>query len=141
MAIRRVVRKVDWGKRTIKYRKPTLAFKREMERVAQGILIFCDHLWRGDASGLDTSPRDTLADGIAYLLYVAYDCQACGLGLHDEAFRGFIGNSVAEWFRSRGFAEWYCEGAANLFHTTRPRILADLVIGQPKKRRRRNPEA
>ena len=136
MAIRRVKVKVDSSKRVIKYRKPSPSFKRSMDRIAYDILSFCDEMWRGDGSMLDTSVRDVFADGIARLLHVAYDCQGCGLGLNGEAFWGFIQSSIAEWFRSRGFSEWYCQGAANLFHISRPRVLVDEVIGSPKRRKR-----
>jgi hypothetical protein len=136
MSIRRTVVKLDQSKRVIKYQGPSPAYKRMMERIATHILVYCDDTWSGEASGIDTAVRDVLADGIARLLHVAYDCQACALNLHDEANWGFIESSVSGWFRSRGFAEWYCQGAATLFNTSRPRILEDRVIGAPKMRTR-----
>ena len=137
MSIQRKKVKVNFSRRIIKYRKPSASFKRNYEQAAQRILDYCDKLWRGDGSMLDTSVRDVLADGIARLLHVAFDCQSCALGLHNEAHYGFMGSSIAEWFRARGFAEWYCQGTATLFCTSRPQILSDQVIVAPKRRRRK----
>lgn len=125
MSIRhRAVKVNDAAKRVIKYRKPSPSFVRDMNRTADNILEYCDQLWRSDAAIPDTAVRDVIADGIARLLYAAYDCKGCALGLNDEAFHGFISSSVGSWFRTRGFAEWYCEGAGTLFNNTRPRILS-----------------
>lgn len=136
MSIKRKTVKLDLSKRIIKYRPPSPSFKRNMQRTADGIFNYCCELWRGDGSNLDSSVQGVLSNGIAKLLHVAFDCQACALGLQGEAFSGFIDSSVAEWFRSRGFAEWYCQGAGCLFNNSRPRIMEDRVIGTPKRRGR-----
>jgi hypothetical protein len=78
--------------------------------------------------GLDTAISDVTLDGLARLLHVAYDCQACSLGLDGAAFSSFAGNCTAEWFRERGCAEWYCTGSATLFTTSRPRVLVHKVV-------------
>lgn len=98
------------------------AEKREMNDLSHRILRMCGELWNA-LDCCDTAVRDTASSGIAYLVQVAYDCQGVELDLKDEAFHGFIANSTAEWFRRRGFAEWFCSGAASLFTTTRPRTL------------------
>lgn len=64
---------------------------------------------------LDTQIRDILAEGLARLLFAAYDCQAIALDVSDEAFDDFREKQVAEWFRSHGFVEWFCQDAAELF--------------------------
>lgn len=78
------------------------------------------------ASGFDTAVRDSVSDGLAYLVYAAFDCRAIALELKDfESINSFIDGSTAEWFRQRGYAEWYCCGAGAMFHTSRPRTLAE----------------
>ena len=95
------------------------------DKLARYLLAECDQIFDSVAS-LDTAVRDIASDGIARLLHVAYDTQACSLGLEAEANWAFIESSTAEWFRTRGYAEWYCQGAAMLFHTSRPRTLAEI---------------
>jgi len=97
-----------------------------LDEVAKFLLYDCDRLWEM-CQGLDTAVADVSLDGIARLLHVAYDCQACSLGLDGAAFSAFIGNSTAEWFRERGCAEWFCIGSATLFTTSRPRVLVRTV--------------
>ena len=106
-----------------------------MEALSQRILATCRELFK-DCTLIDSAPRDVASYGIAQLLHVAYDCQACALGLQDEAFWAFVENSTAEWFRTRGFAEWYCQGAGNLFNMSRPRILSDMPAN-PKTTKRK----
>jgi hypothetical protein len=74
------------------------------------------------SGGLDTDVRDTLADGLARLVYVAYDCEAVNLdkgNLADDSFNAHREWSTEKWFKDRGFADWYAKGAATLFHTMR----------------------
>lgn len=97
------------------------------DAVAQNLLRTADALWQWSDS-LDTAVRDVVSDGIAHILHAAYDSQAVSLGFDDAAFRAFISGSVAEWFRCRGFAEWYCQGAGTLFNTSRPRELRIRVV-------------
>lgn len=83
-----------------------------------------------DASGaifdrigdVDTAVGDGIAKGLAYIVEAGYDCQATSLELQDEAFWSFTQSSTAEWFRSRGFAEWFCQGAGHCWRTHPPRI-------------------
>ena len=72
--------------------------------------------------------RDGICTGLAYLVHAAYDCEACALGMHDEAFHSFISSATANWFRDRGFAEWFCSAAASQFSTSRPRILSERIL-------------
>ena len=71
-----------------------------------------------DSANLDTAVRDSISTGLASIVHAAHDCLAWA----------FIESSTAEWFRTRGFAEWFCAGAANLFCTSRPRILSECIV-------------
>ena len=69
-----------------------------------------------------------MADGLAYLVHSAFDCHAQAMEFPKlESWISFIENSTAEWFRSRGFVEWYCGAAASLFRTTPPRRLNPVI--------------
>jgi len=68
---------------------------------------------------LDTVVRDTVCEGLAYIVHTGYDCQACSVNLDVGSFHDFIAKKTAEWFRSRGCAEWFALGAAALFTTER----------------------
>jgi hypothetical protein len=107
--------------------------QKRLDLAAMVLLQDCDRLW--DMSrNFDTAVGDTMLGGIARLLYVAYDSQACSLELDGAAFSAFISGSTAEWFRERGCAEWYCIGAGNLFHTSRPRTLAESMLFIKRRR-------
>ncbi len=108
---------------------------------ARMVLQRCDELF-GACSLLDTAVRDSVSNGLAYLLHSAYDSQACSLGLDGPAFHAFVEGATAEWFRERGYAEWFCHGAAALFNSSRPRTIAEInaVIKfgrSPGKKKRR----
>jgi hypothetical protein len=105
----------------VKYKRGKI---RQLDGSAIRLLDTCDQLWEISTT-LDTAVGSTILDGIARLVYAAYDSQACSLGLDGAAFSAFISSSTAEWFRDRGCAEWYCLGAGNMFHTSRPRTLAE----------------
>lgn len=96
---------------------------KELAALAADLLFTAERLWEKGTT-LDTSVRDTLADGIARLVYVAYDCEAVnGANFHfpelnpDDAFNAHREWSTEKWFRDRGFSDWYAKGAATLFHT------------------------
>jgi len=91
---------------------------------ARSMLQRCDEIW-DECSLLDTAVRDDVCTGLAYLLYSAFDSQGCSLGLDGSAFHAFVEGATSDWFRQRGFAEWFCHGAASLFHTSRPRTIAE----------------
>ncbi len=108
---------------------------------ARSMLRRCDEIF-DESALLDTAVRDTVSEGLAFMLHSAYDSQACSLGLDGAAFHSFIEGATAEWFRERGYAEWFCHGAAALFSTSRPRTIAErkmvIKFGRPpgKKKRR-----
>jgi len=132
----RVTNKDGRKYRKIEYIKPSPFFVQRMEKIAAKTLETCEMLFR-EYDGLDTAIRDIGHDAIARLLYIAYDCRACALGLQEAEFSSFVDNAVAEWFRQRGFAEWYCQGAGTLFNRSRPRILSVEMIGRLKRRKRK----
>jgi len=103
---------------------------------ADALLEHCRDVWR-DAAGLDTAVRDSIAHGLASLVHAAFDCRAIAIEFRDtESWIAFIRSSTAQWFRDRGFVEWFCAGAATLFMTSPPRCLSDLIVVRKKPRRR-----
>lgn len=74
------------------------------------------------SAGLDTMVRDSVAEGLAYIVHAAYDAQACSVELDTPSFHDFIEKKVSEWFSSRGCADWFCEGAAVLFNTSKREV-------------------
>lgn len=92
----------------------------------QQLLKTADEIWI-KASGpvyLDTAVRDEIAQGLGSLVHAAYDALASSMEIPDTAaWLAFIDNATAEWFRQRGFAEWFCLAAAQSFNTSRPRTL------------------
>jgi hypothetical protein len=81
---------------------------------------------------MDTAVRDSVCTGLAYLVNAGYDCQACSVDL--DQFHEFVDSKTAEWFRSRGFAEWFCIGASRLFNSSKPRILQWSTVRTKKVR-------
>ena len=101
-----------------------------LDRYAETTLRVCAEQWDA-ASGLDTAVRDNVATGLAYLVWAAYDSIACSknIGFSGDdyaAANAFTDGATAQWFRDRGFAEWYCIACGNLFHNQRPRTKAEL---------------
>jgi hypothetical protein len=74
-------------------------------------------------NGLDTAVRDNVAVGVSYIVHAANDCAALNLDLSVDQWMSYIEKATADWFRARGFAEWFCAGAATGFRTSRPREL------------------
>jgi hypothetical protein len=117
------------------FRPITSAEKARWDRAADSMLKHCEDAW-SIASGFDTAVHDTVAEGLAHLLNAAYDCRAIAMDFRDfESRNSFIDGSIAEWFRVRGFAEWFCLAAASGFRTSRPRVLAPRVVRVIKRQR------
>jgi hypothetical protein len=105
-------------------RRRKFAEKKRWNQAAESILSHCKEVF-DLAYNFDTAVRDTVSEGLAFLVWSAFDCRAIALDFKDyESRNAFIDNSTAEWFRQRGFVEWFVAGAAALFHTTPPRRLA-----------------
>ena len=116
-------------------RKPVFERKpgpiRWLDRYADETLKACDETWKR-AAGLDTAVSDSVAQGLAFLVHSAYDSlstsKAIGYGSDDYAASiAYIAGATAQWFRDRGFAEWFCLAAGSLFNTSRPRIKAERI--------------
>ena len=80
------------------------------------------------SDGLDTAVRDVIADGLANIVHSAFDTQSIAANIPNEGSHGYIVSNTEEWFRDRGFAEWFCHGAGQLFTTSRPRILSERIF-------------
>jgi hypothetical protein len=101
-----------------------------LDRYAKETLERCAAMWDA-AEGLDTAVRDNVAQGLAYLVWSAYDSvsvsKALGYACDDYgASVSFVAGATAKWFRDRGFAEWFCIAAGELFHNQRPRLKSEL---------------
>lgn len=72
--------------------------------------------------GLDTAVRDSVCEGLAYIVHAADDAQACSVALDSPSFHEFIEAKTSEWFRSRGCADWFCEAASVLFLTSKREV-------------------
>jgi|HubBroStandDraft_3_1064219.scaffolds.fasta_scaffold332843_1 hypothetical protein len=92
---------------------------------------------RADAACLDTAVRDEIAEGLAYIVRAGNDCRACNLNLETDQWLSFIDRATEDWFRARGYAEWFCFGAASGFNTSRPRTLDDRCFNVFPMRKKR----
>lgn len=90
------------------------------DNLARRYLELADEIF-DSSGGLDTVVRDSVAEGLAYIVHAAYDSQACSVGLEDEHHE-FVEKKTAEWFTSRGCADWFSQGAAVLFNTSKREI-------------------
>lgn len=80
---------------------------KELERIAANYLELAQQIFESSAP-LDTAMRECASDGIARVVYVAYDTMESNRQIPE----GTIEQHVRQWFSSRGFADWYCDGAA-----------------------------
>ncbi len=86
-----------------------------MKALGEKMLLQAQYLF--DESGsLDTAVRDHVHEGLAHIVYGAYD--TIGMATCVDEFCEFIQVKTYEWFRERGFVEWFCVGASTLFNTT-----------------------
>lgn len=122
-------------------------FNKTYNDLGKRYLSMADEIWKS-ADGLDTAVRDTVAEGLAHIVNAGYDCLAQNLDLTIEGWMSFIDGSTADWFRNRGFAEWFCVGAANGFRQSRPRALSEIFVKvrrvrqrKPRAKQKRTPEA
>lgn len=121
--------------RAITHRKPR--FNHALDKRGKRLLQMAEELWK-QADGLDTAVRDNIAEGLGRIVMAGYDCLASNLSLDTDEWMSFIDNSTADWFRNRGFAEWFCIAAANGFNKSRPRVLSEVItFRKPARRKRR----
>lgn len=100
-------------------------FNKTLQDLGRYYLEQAAEIW-GRADGLDTAVRDEVAEGVARIVRAGNDCIASNLDLTTDQWMSFIDNATADWFRVRGFAEWFCIAAANGFNTSRPCDLSTL---------------
>ena len=112
-------------------------FNKQMQDMGRFLLDSSEEIWH-KAQGLDTAVRDDIAEGLAHVVHAGYDCLASNHDLTTEGWMSFIDTATADWFRSRGFAEWFAIAAANGFRCSRPRILSERVVKvrRPRKKRK-----
>jgi hypothetical protein len=105
-------------------------------RQADALLAHAESIW-AQTEHFDTAVRDSIAQGLAYVVNAAFDCRAIAMKFETlDAWSQYIDNSTAEWFRNRGFVDWFCGAAATLFRTTPPRTLAPVVLVKQHRKRR-----
>lgn len=101
-----------------------------MDKLATSMLERAQALFE-ESSGLDTAVRDIVAEGLARIVHAAYDTRGCAQCVSDFDFAPYIETKTYEWFRERGFVEWFCVGASTLFKTS-PRSFFRVLAKQAK---------
>lgn len=114
---------------------------KSLDRYAEKTLAMCAERWDA-AADLDTAVRDNVAQGLAYLVWSAYDSISCSKGIgfscdNYSASATFVSGATANWFREREFAEWFCIAAGELFHNQRPRLRAEWPATRRRLRSRK----
>ena len=118
-------------RRRVTHRALTASQRLFWNRQADALLAHAESIW-SQSDGFDTAVRDSIAEGLAYIVSAAFDCRANAMDFADtDSWMAFIDSSTAHWFRTRGFVEWFCGAAASLFRTTPPRHLS-VVFNVPK---------
>lgn len=109
---------------------------KKLDDTGKYLLTVADEILRR-SSNLDTAVRDSIAHGLAYIVHAGNDCTASNMKqLTTDQWMSSIDLWTADWFRSRGFAEWFCLGAACLFNKSRPRTLQELGVRVVKTKRK-----
>ena len=117
-------------------RRQTAAALNRYDQIADRMLGHAEAVYE-EASGLDTAVRDSVAEGLAAIVFAAYDCRAIAKNLQGDEWHSFCAGATAEWFRKRGFVEWFCQAAACGFRADPPRSLEHTVVFRsPGKRRK-----
>lgn len=129
--------KLSRMKRRVTKRK--FRFNKAIQERGEALLNLAYEAWQ-KADGLDTAVRDEVAEGVARIVRAGYDCLASNIPYHTtDEWMAFIDHATAEWFRDRGFAEWFCIAAARGFNSSRPRILSERTVHVCKRKPRRAP--
>lgn len=97
------------------YRQPRI--NRSMGVVAEVMLADAQKLFELSAD-LDTAVRDVVYEGLARIVYAAYDTRAVAECVSDFDCAPYIQEKVYQWFRDHEFVEWFCVGASTLFKTS-----------------------
>jgi hypothetical protein len=101
--------------RKINYRRPRI--DAGMNRLADEMLARAQFLFDASAD-LDTAVRDVVSEGLAFIVYAAYDTQAVAQCVSDLDCAAYIQQKTYLWFRDHEFVEWFCVGASTLFKTS-----------------------
>ncbi len=101
--------------RKVTHRKPK--YNARLNTAATAMLNHAQELF-DNSNGLDTAVRDVVHEGLARIVYAAYDTKGCAECISDLDFAGYIEQKTYEWFRERGFVEWFCVGASTLFRNS-----------------------
>lgn len=101
--------------RRVTQRRPKINLK--MRALAASMLEQAQAIFDQSAN-LDTAVRDIVSEGLARIVFAAYDTSACAECVSDFDSVAYIHTKTYEWFRARGFVEWFCVGASTLFLTT-----------------------
>ncbi len=115
-------------RRRITHRVPKMNAR--MQALGQSLLDQAQSAFELSAD-LDTAVRDDIAEGLAFIVYAAYDTIAIAECVSDFDSVSFIQQKTYEWFRSREFVEWFCVGASTLFKTT-PRCFYRMKVAKAK---------
>lgn len=102
-------------------------FNKQLDDTGKWLLEIAEDIYYR-VSSLDTAVRDDVCEGLARIVHAGNDCVAANLNLNTEQWMSFIDGATADWFRRRGFAEWFCVAAANGFRKSRPRDLAERIV-------------
>ncbi len=89
-----------------------------MQALASAMLLEAQILFES-ASNLDTAVRDIVYEGLARIVYAAFDSQACAQCVSDFDSISYIQTKTYDWFRQREFVEWFCVAASTLFNNSR----------------------
>jgi hypothetical protein len=100
------------------FKAARIRHNKSLRKYGDMLLEMCDKVQKAGGN-LDSAVRDTLADGLAYLVHAAEDCYACADEVKGDAFSARISTRTAKWFRKRGYVEWFCQAAASCFMTTK----------------------
>jgi len=112
-------------------------FNKAYNDCGKSLLESAADIW-SKADGLDTAVRDEIAEGVARVVRAGYDCLAQNIPYHTtDEWIAYIEHATADWFRERGFAEWFCIAAANGFNSSRPRDLSEVIVHRKPARRKR----
>lgn len=115
-------------RQALTHRKPKV--NKGLDLLGQDLLAEAQSLFER-TTDLDTAVREVVHDGLAYIVHAAYDTLACANCVSDLDFGTYIQTKTYEWFRDRGFVEWFCVGASTLFQTT-PRSFFRYRVSVPK---------
>ena len=85
-----------------------------MYKLSERLLEHAEQLFE-DGSSCDTIIRDILSDGIARVVWVAFDTRAVALHLKEGEWDAYRRDQTYLWFENKGYVDWYCRAASEMF--------------------------